>query len=186
MTRSRWLAVGRVLLVAGFALSPSAHADFELTGPDGRRILLKDDGTWRHLEATDKDQVEGKPAQTGEAVLLLERKTERGNGCRFAVQLVNNLPYEINSLVPYYSVYRADGVIYDTVSSPSSFTGLKPGNKQSREFEVIGIACSDIVRVQVVGGDKCVMGELNKFTDGKGECLARVRVVGSDLVRFDK
>jgi hypothetical protein len=185
MRRSSWLSVGRLVLVVGIALARSAQADFELTGPDGRRILLKDDGTWRHVEAADKDQVDDK-AKAGEAVLFLERRTERGNGCRFAVRLVNDLPYEINSLVPYFSVYRANGVIYDTVSAASSFTALKPGDKQSREFEVTGIACKDIVRVQVVGGDKCMMGDLTKFTEGKGVCLARVRVVGSDLVQFDK
>lgn len=186
MRRSSGLSVGRVLLVLGIALSCSARADFELTGPDGRRILLKDNGTWSHLEGTDKVQSVDKSKEAGEAVLLLEAKVERGDGCRFVVRLVNDLPYEINSLVPYYSMYRASGVIYDTVSSPSSFTGLKPGDKQTREFEVRGITCKDIVRVQVVGGDKCVMGDLNKFTDGKGMCLARVRVVQSDLVRFDK
>jgi len=69
-------------------------------------------------------------------VLTLERKTERGIGCRFAVRLVNNLPYEISSLVPYYAAYRANGVIYDTVASPASFTGMKPGDIQNREFEV--------------------------------------------------
>jgi len=30
------------------------------------------------------------------------------------------------------------------------------------------------------------MGELNKFSDAKGECLARVRVLPSDGVKFDK
>lgn len=212
MRRSKRLSVGRIVLVAGIALSGSAQADFEVTGPDGRRmllnddgalsgsaqadlevtgpdgrrILLKKDGTWQYLEATVKDRAEAKPEKASEAVLLLERKTERGIGCRFGVRLVNDLPYEISSLVPYYAVYRADGVIYDTVSSPSSFTGLKPGDKQSREFEVRGITCKDIARVQVVGGDQCVMGDLDKYSGEKGNCLARVRVVASDLVRFDK
>jgi len=168
------------------ALAQAARADFELTGPDGRRIQLKDNGTWRYVDAMDKDQAAENTKEAGEAVLLLERRIERGNNCRFAVRLVNNLPYEIRSLVPYYSAYRANGVIYDTVSSPSAFTGVKPGDKQGREFEVTGIACPDIARVQVVGGDRCEMGDLHKFSEGKGQCLARVRVVGSDLVRFDK
>jgi hypothetical protein len=30
------------------------------------------------------------------------------------------------------------------------------------------------------------MGDLYKFSETKGQCLARVRVVESDLVRFDK
>jgi hypothetical protein len=186
MRRSSWLSTRTIILVVGIALSCSVQADVEVTAPDGRRILLLDNGTWQYWEAMGKDQVNDKPKEAGEAVLLLERKTERGNGCRFVARLVNNLPYEINSFVPYYSIYRADGVIYDTVSSPASYTGLKPGDKQSREFEVIGIACKDIVRVQVVGGDRCTMGDLYKLTAEKGECLARVRVVRSDLVQFDK
>jgi hypothetical protein len=63
---------------------------------------------------------------------------------------------------------------------------MKPGNKQSREFEFFGIKCEDIARVQVVGGDRCVMGDLHRFSDATGQCLARVRVAASDLVRFDK
>ena len=178
--------VANALLVAGVALSPAAQADFELTGPEGRRILLKDDGTWRYVQAKDQDQAEGKAKGEGEAVLLLERKMERGSSCGFALRLVNNLPYEIGSLVPYYSAYRANGVIYDTVASGSSFTALRPGNQQSREIEFTGITCKDIARVQVVGGDRCEMGDLNKFSEGKGRCLARIRVAESELVRFDK
>jgi len=186
MKRSGWLLLGRFLLVAGIVLSHAARADFELTGPDGRRILLKDNGTWQYVEGMWQDLAEGKPKEAGEAVLLLERKIERGNGCRFVVGLVNDLPYEINSLVPYFSIYRANGVIYDTVSSPTAFTAVRPGDKLVREFEFTGIACQDIARVQVVGGDRCEMGDLHKFSEGKGQCLARVRVEASDLVRFDK
>ena len=63
---------------------------------------------------------------------------------------------------------------------------MRPGDKQVRDFEFVGIACQEIARVQVVGGDRCVMGDLHKYTDEKGQCLARLRVVASDLVRFDK
>ena len=186
LQRSNRLSLARVLLVAGLALSHTAQADFELTGPDGRRILLKDDGTWQHLEASGKARSDDKSRTAGEAVLTLERKMETGNGCRFVVQLVNNLPYEIRSLLPYYSVSRGNGVVYDTVSSNSGFTAVRPGDKQVRDFEFVGIACQEIARVQVVGGDRCVMGDLHKYTDEKGQCLARLRVVASDLVRFDK
>ena len=55
-----------------------------------------------------------------------------------------------------------------------------------REFEFRGIACRDIVRVQVVGGDRCDMGDLDKYSAAKGQCLARVRVVASDLIPFEK
>lgn len=186
LQRSNRRLAGRILLIAGLALSHAAEADFELTGPDGRRILLKDNGTWQHLEEGGKAQPDDKSKTAGEAVLTLERKMETGNGCRFVVQLVNNLPYEIRSLLPYYSVSRANGVVYDTVSSNSGFTAVRPGDKQVRDFEFAGIACRDIARVQVVGGDRCVMGDLHKFSDEKGQCLARLRVVASDLVRFEK
>jgi hypothetical protein len=186
MKRTSARVVGSFLLIVGVALAPAASADFEVTGPDGRRILLKDDGTWRYAEGADKAPSGEKAKDEGEALLQLERKVERGNGCRFSVQLVNNFPYEIRSFVPYFAAYRANGVVYVTVSSTSSFAVVRPGDKQSRDFEINGLSCPDIARIQVVGGDRCEMGDLHRFTEGKGQCLARVRVVASDLVRFDK
>lgn len=189
MKRLIWLVTGKVLLIAGMALAHAAQSDFELTGPDGRRIQLKDDGTWRYLEAKDKDQTAEKIKVEGELVLLLERKIERDRSCRFAVRLTNNMPYEVQNLVLHYSAYRANGVIYDTVSPGHAFVMLKPGDKQAREFEFVGLPCRDIVRVQVVGGDRCNMGDLTRWSEQsehKGKCLARVRVAESELVRFDK
>ncbi len=173
----------KILVASALLACSSSRADFELPGPDGRRILLKDNGTWRYV-----DSVDGNPSNVaqGEAILRLERKADRGNGCRFTVQLANNLPYEIKNLIPYYSAYRANGIVYDTVSASSGFILLKPGDKQIREIEFTGISCQDIVRVQVIGGDRCDMGDLDKFSLEKGRCLGRVRVVESDLVRFDK
>jgi hypothetical protein len=185
MKRSGSLLLGGVLLVAGMMLSQPGRAAFEVTGPDGRRIMLYDNGTWRYL-ANRSGQDDDKTKAAGEAVLSLERKTERGNNCRYSLRLVNNFPYEIRNLVPFYSAYRANGVIHDTVASLSAFTALKPGDRQDRQIDFLGIACQDIVRVQVVGADRCEMGDLDKFSEKKGECLARVRVVASDVVRFDK
>jgi hypothetical protein len=73
-----------------------------LTGPDGRRILLKDDGTWHTLQ--EKGNAADSPKSDGEAILVLERYRPAGHGCHVAVRLENKLPYEIRSLVPYYSV----------------------------------------------------------------------------------
>ena len=183
MKRPIRMFAARALIVAGTVFSSAAQADVELAAPDGRRILLKDNGTWLYVEA---ERTASTINKDGEAILVLERKVERGKGCRIAVRLENNLPYEIRSLVPYYSVYRANGVIYDTVSGPSSFTSLKPGDVQRREIDFVGISCQDIARVQVVGGDRCEMGELTKYSATTGQCLERVRVVKSDLLRFDK
>jgi hypothetical protein len=187
---THWLAALGVVVLA----VPAALADFEVKAPDGRRILLKDDKTWSYIdaEAAPGDKPKGgeqaakadKPKQEGEAVLSLERRTPGNRICRFHVKLVNNLPYEIRSLVPEFSVYRANGVMYDSIFQGFAF--LKPGDAQQREVRFNGIACEDITRVQVGGGDRCEMGELDKFSSVKGQCLERVRVVASDIVRFDK
>jgi len=198
LKRATWVLVESVLLVAAVALPHAARADFELAGPDGRRILLMDNGTWRYVEAKDKGQVADKVKETekgkekdkekekGEAVLTLVEKFERGRSCAFALSLVNNFPYEIRSFSPYFAAYRANGVIYDTVSSGAPFSALKPGVKQNGEIMFRGIVCQDIARVQVVGGDRCDMGDLNRFSSTKGQCLARIRVAESVLLRFDK
>ena len=184
-----WIAA-RIFLAAGLSLAQTVHADFEVTAPNGRRITLFDNGTWRYAGVKENDAAEAKAKDkekaTIQADLTLEQKIERGTNCRFALRLVNNFPYEIRSLILYYSAYREDGVIYDTVSAGSGFTSMKPGDEQRREIEFVNITCQKIARVQVVGGDRCEMGDLYKFSDKKGECLARVRVVASDLVRFDK
>ena len=186
MKRLNSRLIGRLLFAFAIVLPHAAHADFELTGPDGRRIQLRDNGTWGYIESIDQGQPKGKLEEPGEAILLLVRKMDHGNGCRFVIRLVNNYPYEIQSFVPYFSAYRANDIIYDTVSSPSSFTGLKPGDTQLREFAVVGLTCKEIVRLQVVGGDRCVMGDLDKISGEKGKCLERVRVAASELVRFEK
>jgi len=212
MIRKRlWLAC--VLSAVGAA---HVTADVEVTGPDGRRILLKDDKTWTYVEppaakpaaskpaaakepaaaakdesGADKPKADAKEASApekkkveGEAVLHLDGKIAGNRICRFQLRLINNLPYEIRSLVPEFSAYRANGIVYDSVFAGFGF--IKPGDTQKREVRFNGIACEDVARVQVGGGDRCEMGELDKFSSVRGECLARVRVVASDVIRFDK
>ena len=183
MTRHGWMTVAAILLGTAAPLS-AAGADFEVAAPDGRRILLKDDGTWRYVDSAAREPSKEKPAEAGEAVLSLERRTEVGPNCRFGLRLVNDFPYEIQSIVPEFAAYRASGVLYETVSV--GFASMKPGNTQYREILFRGIACNEIARVQVTGGDRCVMGDLDRFSSEPGRCLARVRVVPSDLVRFEK
>lgn len=182
--RMSFIAMACALALAAFA----AAADMELTAPDGRRVLLKDDGTWRYADdsaakpAGDAQSAEKKPE--GEAVLSLEGKIEGNRICRLQLRLVNSLPYEIRSLVPELSIARPNGVVYDSLLAGFSF--LKPGDSQRREVRFNGINCKDIARVLVGGGDRCEMGDLDKFTPGRGLCLARVRVVASDVLPFEK
>ena len=212
MKRYRWVGFGTLLAAlwmsaAGALQAAEARGDFEVTGPDGRRILLREDGRWRYIEpkaeaaqgkeadaqkkagdeptgedkqAKDKE----KPKPAGEAILTLERKLDGNRICRFALKLVNNLPFEVRSIVPEFSAYRANGVVYDTVFSAFQF--IRPGDSQTREIRFEGIACPELVRLQVTGGDRCEMGDLDKFSLAKGVCLSHVRVVESNLIRFDK
>jgi hypothetical protein len=182
MRRLDWIT-GAIALLLGVLPLLAAGADFEVSGPGGRRILLKEDGTWQYID-TGQEQAKGKPAETGEAVLTLEHKTEAGPNCRFGFRLSNNLPYEIWSIVPSFSAYRPGDVLYETRSI--GFVSIKPGNSQSRSTEFRGITCQEIDRLQVSGGDRCEMGELTRFSNETGACLAKVRVDPSELVRFGK
>jgi hypothetical protein len=211
MYRNRWLVVGVMLALLGCAgaalAAATTNGDFEVTGPDGRRILLQADGRWRYIDPKAPSAGEGaksdgaagvakageeakaakspeKPKIQGEAVLTLERKIDGNRICRLRVKLVNKLPFEIRSLVPEFKVYRSADVVYDSVFGAFQF--IRPGDSQTREVRFDGIACPDVVRVQVTGGDRCEMGELDKFSPDKGVCLSLVRVVESDLLPFNK
>jgi hypothetical protein len=116
--------------------------------------------------------------------LQLLQRIDAPGGCQFTVMLTNHLPYEIDSLVPEFAAKRANGVVY--ASKSTGFGSVRPGNKAGRQLLFEGISCQDIAKLQVIGGDRCEMGELNKFTDVKGRCLALVRVVPSELLKFEK
>ena len=170
------------MLLALCAALP-AHADTELRDAGGRRILLKDDGTWKYLEEPAAAAAEPglPPAQ---AVLRVLQRTELSAGCGFTMSLTNTLPYEIHSLVPEFAVQRDSGVIYTTQGL--GFGPVKPGDLHQRELRVLGLACHEIARLQVQGADRCSMGDQNRFSDVKGECLARLQVLPSPLIAIEK
>ena len=196
----RYSATRSIVFVLAALASGWAAADFEVMGPDGRRILLKDDKTWQYVEPAaakdskpvdaDKkdvalDQKDGaETKQAGEALLYLDGKIDANRVCRLQLRMVNNLRYEIRSLVPEFSILRANGVVYD--SKFSGFSFIKPGDSQKREVRFNGIDCDEIAQVKVGGGDRCEMGDLDKFSNAKGACLARVRVEPSTVIRFEK
>jgi hypothetical protein len=188
MKERLWTTAAIVVFALGATCAIAASADFEVTAPDGRKVLLKGDGTWSYVEATAKKEG-AKEKSEGELLLLLSRQTDFGKNCAYALQLVNKMPYEVTSLVLYFSAYRPDGVLYATETPGSQFGALKPGNSQMRQVEFQGIGCKDIARVRVSGGDRCTMGDLHRWVDQSeyaGKCLERVKVVESKVVRFDK
>ena len=177
-------SVAKVLLpVVVLSLSHGARADFEVAAPDGRRVLLKDNGTWTYQNAKEgAASAKGQPMD--EAVLQLEQTLERGPHCRVVMRLDNNLSYEIVQIVPSFSAYRANGTKHETVSV--GFQSIRPGDTLQRAVEFTRIACADIARVQISDADRCQMAELTKYSPPNGQCLARIRVAPSTLTKFEK
>jgi hypothetical protein len=188
MKPARLLTLCLPALLLGIGAGQPARADFELNDAQGRRVLLKDDGTWRYLDPearpalTPAAEAPAKP--TAVAELRLMGRTELSAGCSFTLALSNALPHEIRSLVPEFAVLRSSGVVYTTQGL--GFGPVKPGDSYQRDLRILGIACQDIAKLQVQGGDRCDMGDLNKFSDAKGECLARLKVLPSALISFEK
>lgn len=173
MSRS---AIGALALLA-CVTSLVVQADMEVVGPDGRYILLRDDYTWEYVERETVPEGEA-------AVLVLERVKPQRTSCKLGLRLTNNLPYVIRSLVPRFSAYTEDDVLYESVSLP--FEAIKPTQDLYRELRFSGITCDQVAYVLVHGGDRCVMGPFTKFNYEKGECLKYLVVKPSDRMEIRK
>jgi hypothetical protein len=149
----------------------------EVVTPEGRHVLLKNDHTWEYLE------VEQPPAEKSAVLSVLNIKQLR-NACDIGFQLTNNLPYMIKSLVPRFSAYTKDQIVFDTLST--SFDSIKPTGSQYKKILFIGISCPDILYIKVHGGDRCTMGPFTKFDSDEGQCLKQVYVQESDLIKVMK
>ena len=155
------------------------HTDegIEVVTPKGRHVLLKNDHTWEYLEV---DQ----PSADKSAVLSVVNIKKLRNACVIGFRLTNNLPYLIKSLVPRFSAYTRDQIMFDTLST--SFDSIKPTGSQYKRISFIGITCPDILYIKVHGGDRCTMGPFTKFDSGEGECLKQVYVQESNLIKVIK
>ena len=178
---------GILLALLALAGTFQVRADMELVAPDGRTVLLKDNGSWSYVDAkaaSTPEAKDSKQTQPEQATLELESRTPFGPNCRVSLRMTNHLNYEIVQVVPYFSAMRANGVMHQSLGR--GFQNVRPTDSKTRVVEFSGIACDDIARIQVVGGDRCEMGELTKFSPDQGQCLARIRVVPSELLTFEK
>ncbi|MCU0935501.1 MAG: DUF3157 family protein [Gammaproteobacteria bacterium] len=168
--RALGLAALGALVLAG-----SVQAAMEVTAPNGRRVMLKDDHTWEYLAGDGSDT---------RVKLQVVKRVELPNACRFGLRLTNNANVRIQSLVPQFSVFNRADVPFETVFA--AFTQIKPTQDQYQEITFRGIRCEDIGRVTVHGADRCSVGDLTKFSPATGECLRYIEVEPSDLVSISK
>ena len=165
-----------LLLAVMLCVGAPAAADFKLTAPDGRRVLLKDDFTWSYLDEADEN--------APHVVFSVVSRKVLQSSCSFRVELTNNLGTLVRSIVPQVSAITKKGTVYDTVFVGFAF--VKPTRVQSKEIIFSGLPCSRIDRLKVHGGDRCNMADLTPSSANSGECLAKVRVAKSDVVRVSK
>ena len=145
--------------------------------PDGRRVLLRDNHTWEIIEVAQDD-----PSTS--AVISVANVRGLRNACKVGLRLENHLGYNIKSLIPSFSAYTADGVLFETISK--SFSSIKPTKNQYRQIQFIGITCEEIGHVRVHGAEHCSMGLMDKFNEAEGECLSHIYVQDSDLIKLIK
>jgi len=170
------------LSIFAFLLSVNAVMAAEtVTISDGRTVQLNDDHTWEYLESGAED---GDDMQEGYAILTVVRKKESPTGCRFGLRMQNDLGYRIKSLVPEFSAYTNGNILYQTIAR--DFYEIKPTNSLYRQIHFSGITCDKIDYLKVHGADRCTMGPYTKFSSNDGECLSRIKVEKSELVKITK
>ncbi len=180
--------------------------DMEATTLDGRQVLLKEDQTWEFMdgeagleegamdeaaveEANDGAYILGEEAVAEEEddgadtlELKIVRVWDLPNACKLGLKLTNNSGVKVNSIVPRFTAIIRDGIAFETVST--SFYEVKPTIYQYQEVRFSDISCKDINYVKVHGGDRCSMGDLEKFAPVTGECLRRLKVVDVDTAEY--
>jgi hypothetical protein len=149
----------------------------EVVTPDGRRVLLRNDNTWEYIQVE-----QGDPSKS--ALMEVANIKELRNACNVGLRLTNNLGYKIKSLVPSFSAYTRDGILYNTVTT--AFSSIKPTRDQYRQIQFIGLRCRDIEHIVVGGAGHCSMGPMDKFNEAEGECLSHIYVQASDLINISK
>ena len=155
-----------------------AAADMAAITADGRKVLLRDNGTWEFTDKSAGDS--GEPR----AILTLEKKFNLARGCRLGLRLTNDLSAQIRSLVLRFTAYKEAQVAFETVSRGYSY--IKPTVSQYQEISFRGITCDEITSVAVSAARNCHVGELTKYSASKERCLQLIEVQPSDILPIAK
>lgn len=166
----------RTLFVLGMFFSSVLLADMEATTNDGRKVILKDNGTWAY--ATDGGE------QPETAGLVLEMRRDIPNGCKLGLRINNELNAQIRTLVLRFTAYKTGDIPFETVSRGYSF--IKPTTSQYQEIRFRGLSCGEIDKVQVRAAHNCHIGELTKYNADEDRCLELIRVEESSLMTIYK
>ncbi|MFT5174695.1 MAG: hypothetical protein ACI8W7_002884 [Gammaproteobacteria bacterium] len=155
-----------------------AAAEMEAVTKDGKRVRLLDDQTWAFIDNDDVSTIAAKIS------IEVTSKTDRQGKCIFGLRLHNNAGFNIASLVPQFTAHVKNDVKYENLFV--GFQRIKPTQNQYKELAFSRIACAEITRITVHGGDRCAMAELTKYSPEKGECLKHVEIRPSQLVKIAK
>ncbi|MAT91919.1 MAG: hypothetical protein CME59_04910 [Halioglobus sp.] len=169
-----------LLLAMTAAPLASAHEEPEIDAmtSDGRMVILYEDHTWDFVEAESGD-----PANS--AVLTVTEVKEMQDACGLQLRLQNNLPHKIRSIVPRFSVYNKDNIVFDSKSQ--SFTAIKPTRNQYKRIQFTGIGCHEIRWVRVHDAARCTIGEVvDMFNEEEGQCLSYIYVEPSEMINISK
>jgi hypothetical protein len=164
-------------------ISQAALAAVEIVTPDGQRVLLNDDYTWKYLSPnSSQKQTDAKKPQ---AVLRVSHVDElEGGACRLGIILQNNLPYKIKSLSFRFTAYKSESLPYNSVTR--NFFEVKPTDQQYQKLFFRGLGCSAAHHIKVEDPGRCSMGELDKFSAMPGDCIEHIRVESSPLINITK
>jgi len=174
LARLRDTVAGALLVL----LAAPCAAQIEAVTEDGRRVLLHEDRTWEFAEPAEPQAQGSEPPLRLEVLSLADAR----GGCRIGLRLHNDASYPVVSLVLQFEALVGDGVPFDNAFV--AFHGIKPTLSQYKALAFERLACGDITGIRMHGGDRCTMGELNKFSPASGECLRRVRVLDTPQVRM--
>ena len=172
------MAYPRIGIFALLLATDLAIADLSAVTADGRKVVLRDNGTWSFVQPVNRDDA------PSVATLTLKSRVNLASGCRLGLTLHNDLSEQIRSLVLRFTAYKGNQLAFETVSR--GYSNVKPTTSQYQEVKVRGIACDEIRSVSVSAARNCHVGDLSKYSATAKRCLGLIEVAPSSLLPITK